>query len=407
VSTGLVAIAERKVETLGALRDRYDVLDALAIDNAWALVHRTRKLSAPVVLDFSATKYLSHDSLIYLGALLRFRSKKKYETKIVLPREPRVIEYLRSWRFPAFIRSVTGMPFEASLDPRSVPTFKQHIGRLPRFVQVIRTPTGGTEELLPRRHFSITPIRLNANPFRAATLVQDSWLERHLVSVLDRYLDGQGRRIATHILLEATLNAASHPNASIAYTSSQFLRYAWRGEDNELEIAIWDDGDPVGLTIQRALKATGNIQSPAFGAVQERFDVRLQDPRGKETRHALSSDDHVLPADYQLLTVAAFMLGVTSIPERSQSTDQGGPATSSPVRLRDQGGLGLYLIRRTTIDLFGGRLRYYSGNYRMAMSGKASDRSHYDVLLQYRPRTAWPISGNLLLINIPLRDVHV
>ncbi len=53
------------------------------------------------------------------------------------------------------------------------------------------------------------------------------------------------------------------------------------------------------------------------------------------------------------------------------------------------------------IDLFGGRLRYMSASYRLTISA-GREPGLYDVLMQYRPDSAWPLQGNLLLIEIPI-----
>lgn len=388
------------------LEDHRKVFDALAIDRQWDQYQRASPSALePLTLDMSRITYIQHDCLLYLGALIGFRHAHGTETLLELPDSPRTVDYLRSWAFPEFIEQITARPFEETLAPSSRARFEQLKSDLPRYVRVISTPGGGVEQLLPRAHFALTAVTLRESAFKAASLAQERWLERHLLSVLDSYLGGEGRRVATHVIMEAVLNAASHPKAGIAFTSSQFI-----GSESDsaalsrLEIGIWDDGDPFGLTLQRAIKSFGSIRSPAYGTVEERFTVRLIRASGQEDSLVIHSRDPNVSAEFPLLTICAFLIGVTSLPGLTSSTsDEAATAAADllPHAARGHGGLGLYLIRRTVIDLFGGRLRYMSASYRLTISA-GREPGLYDVLMQYRPDSAWPLQGNLLLIEIPI-----
>ncbi|WP_328858103.1 hypothetical protein OG579_03415 [Williamsia herbipolensis] len=232
-----------------------------------------------------------------------------------------------------------------------------------------------------------------------------------MAAVLDQYLDNQGRRIATHVVLEAVLNAASHPKASMAYTSSQFIREDYvldalqRGP--YLEVAIWDDGDPIAYTLQQAIHDGREVKSAAYGFVEEEFTVKLvRTATGQPEIRILSTKNPGIDYNFPWLTVSAFLAGITSRPRAQGANSKSTPGIRGseeelPAELWDRGGIGLYLIRKNVIDLFKGRIRYMCQNYRMSMSS-GGDRGVYDVLIQHRPDNSWPLRGNLMILEIPL-----
>lgn len=376
------------------LAEPYAILDALAVDAAASTyLDQSPAQLEPLVLDLSDATNIQHECLLYLGAIMRFRHLKRRITKLELPNDSEALDFMRFWEFPEFVVSVLGgEALERILTPRSWERYKSVSAELPESIKVIDTQGGGDEQLLPRGHFVITPVNMLDNPRKAATLAHDRWLQQHIVSVLDRYLKNEGERIATTVVLEAVLNAASHPQAQMAFTSSQFVRKAlpWHSEPH-LEMAIWDDGNPFGTTLQRRLDLGLGIISPAFGTVEETLKIQLVRSNGKDDFRILKPRIQDLDPEFPWLTMSAFLTGVTSVPDRPDVASGGAS---------DFGGRGLPRIRRTVIDLFGGQIRYFSGNYRMTMTA-GDEPSVYDVLLQYRPSSSWNLQGNLMLVDIP------
>jgi hypothetical protein len=380
----------------------YQLADGLAIDNSYRdLTKAGRSPSGPVVLDLGGLDYLDHEALLYLGALLRFRVRHNQETLLELPRDSRVWEFMRAWNFPQFIANVAERPFKEVLAEASRRIVERDETRFPKYAKVIELPGGGQSELLPTEHFQITPIELSDNPFRSATIAQSAWLERHTLSILNAYLDGQGGRVGGLVVLEAVLNAAMHPEATMAYTSSQIVLPSQQDPSGRpiLQIAVWDDGLPLAVTLKRRLDEGLAVTSPAFGAFLETFQVRLIRSSGREEVRMLTSRASELPADFPWLTVAAFMAGVTSLPDRLPAD------TGDGIRGGEIGhnfpGMGLRYIRRNVLNLWKGRIRYWTNSYRFTMRA-LDEPDGYAVTVQYRPKAAWPLQGNLLYLDIPL-----
>lgn len=384
-----------------------NVVDAFSVDNCWADFKRAAGSEDDgIIFDFGETKYLSHDSLLHIAGLLSFRHYRNLTTQFELPRTDRVWQYLRAWRFPQMVETITGREFPESLTSDSKTKYFRDTSETPVYVRAIVLPGGGDAELLPQRHFTITPIRLDENPLRAATWIKDQWMEKHLLSVLDAYLENEGERVGSLVVLEAVLNAAMHPKAKSAYISSQIVMSLDEtvGDAQSMEISVWDDGVAIADTLRMRLQNGLQITSDAYGTVDETFQVRLVRSGRDEFLQTVGPDIDELDPHFPWLTVAAFIVGVTASPERTLTEEQQARFDdieklfgSAP----SHAGRGLHYIRRNVLNLWHGELRYSSGHYRLHMRA-AEQENTYSVTIQYRPGDAWPLRGNNLTMHIPL-----
>lgn len=396
--------------------DHTSALDSIAIDNAYAQWGGVPP-GADIILDLATASYLPHSTMMYLGALFRHRALRGRLTQLRLAQEPRLIAFLRSWNFPEFLSDVTGLPFAALLEPETRNYYATAEIEVPLDVEFTWDPDRREfTELLPRKHFALTPVDLRISPIRAAMSAHENWREQNIQHVLDRHLRNGGRRVATHVVLEAVLNAARHPGASMAYTSSRIFHNSDRSP-HELEWCVWDDGQPIASTLLHQTRRGLPIRSGAFGAVDEEFLVQLRGSTDRGRAIRVMSNTPETPNDHRLMTAIAFLLGVTSTPGRSEEESTGArleELESEGERLQAEpygldastsrkAGLGLYLIRRTVIDQFGGSIEYATSHYRYTIT-QGPEPSLYFVSARLKSRAAWPLKGNLFTFHIPLSE---
>lgn len=391
-----------------SLANGHVVLDSVAIDNAWREYQITAHPADPVILDFSSANYVEHDALLFLGGIIGFRTHRGLETMLELPSSDSALDFLRAWLFPEFLAQVGGGSLADVLTPQSLERLRRSTAPS-RYMQVTQRPGGGYERLLQKSQFEITPVRMDVNPDRAATILQDKWLERHFVSILNRLFMGEGRgrakRIATHIVLECVMNSVQHPGATMAYTSSQIIRDP-SGRPRWFEWCIWDDGEAMPLTLRSGLRRFGTIRSAAFGITHGRFEVEQFSQSGRKVSRVLKWEDQDIPGDTVSLGMAAFMPGVTSnptprSPQRYSAEARAEIGELVPADLLVEGGLGLYVVLRTALSTFDGEIRYSTGNYRYYLS-KSEAPQAYRARVYHRIGHAWPVKGNLLTIRLPL-----
>lgn len=364
------------------------------------------------MLDLRDVDYLSHDTLLYIVAAFHERARKGLDTRLTLPRRETAADFLRAWGLPAALEAATDDRFEFLLEEESRDRFAK-LSPTSRYERVIFRPGGGRETLLPKSFFAITPLSIplqsvwaavRTSPRRTAALERDRWLEAHILSVLDLYLSDRGDEVASRVVYEAVLNAAHHPKASLGMVSSQLVRSRADGrfgEPEAIEIAIWDNGDSFAKTLAARVTAGLPIQSEAFGKVDETFDVEVHGVGGQaSSRLTLGSSHPLAVGSDAALTVAAFMLGVTSSPERGKYVDDEMFQTQA-----DPAGSGLYYIRRTVVDKFGGTIRYLAGHSRMELRAGAQ-RGRYLAVLRNSKQDFANVAGNLLIVRIPVQNPY-
>ena len=409
-------LQRRRVIVAPGVGKGHDRSDIGAIDRSWQRAAPLVSSQAPITIDLGPIRYMEHETLMFVAGTVRERALRGQETWIELPHNDRVISYLRAWNFPSLLSYAAHRPFISLLTERSRDRFEHSTNEPSKYLKVVDKPSGGRENLLPTTFFACTPVRLRDDPFSAASVVRSKWLDRHVVSILDRYLGNRGDNVATKVMHEAVLNAAGHPNAIVAFTSSQ-LDYRGHNQDRSqddpvaLQIAVWDDGDSFSRTLEMALERDLTIQSPAYGLVSERVNITLLHNGEDAGSTVLTSDDREIARAPIPLMVAAFLLGVTSLavkgrarPHLDEETDSASSEDMLPLEARGHGGLGLALIRRTVIDTFGGELQYITGGYRIRIRGNIPF-SVYDCTVDDRGDLGPVLRGNLLLANIPLGAV--
>jgi hypothetical protein len=400
-----------EIPIFAVLPDSSGKVSADCIDDCWKR-NREMEFEPHVILDLSRSTYLTHDTLFLLGSFGRARAWKGQSTRLRLSQSTRLFDFLRSWHFFEYFANACDVTLEESLT-RDSWTYLEAQKEPPRYVQMMPAPGGGYESLLLREQFEITQIDLQLNPLRAASSLRDRWLEVHLVGILERLLKRDerkidGRRVATHIILEMVLNAASHPGAAMAYLSSQIDPPANVHAGRALHISVWDDGLSMADTLTHALRDVGSIQSPAYGGVDEVFEVSVTGRRARESALVFKSTQPELPRHPALLNVVAFMLGVSARPDEKRPSWVhrslfGDPSSPLNDEMIDHGGLGLYLVRTTAIDLFGGTITYKTGHYRYRIDAGPSKRT-YRVAASLTEDLTCPIKGNLLEVSLPLGE---
>jgi len=365
---------------------------------------------AAVEIDLRNVKYLDQEFLLYLVALVSGRERQKLGTLLALPTASHSLDFLRSWGLPEALATVTGRPFARLLTGESAARFSTVDSDLPRYVRAIDTPGGGREQLLPRSFFRITPINLvDHTPEEAASIVKSTHLDGHLQEVLNRHLYGRGEWWASEVMHEAVLNAGMHGGATKSFTSSQLMLGSPAEEarvPRELVMSIWDNGDSFAQTLQAAFRKHKSVWAPSFGLDDSEFRGMIEDKvTGTSGPLELSARVRSMPKQQELQILAAFFLGVTSLPLESGRASRPGrrlTRAALPRGAQEYGGAGLYLFRRTIIDSFRGSFMYASGPFRVRVHRKKDAKEYTATVLRLRESDP-QVHGNLLIARVPLR----
>jgi hypothetical protein len=351
-----------------------------------------------LLIDLSEVVRFDASALLFLAGQFGFRQKRSLETIFRLPgahfnegpveSEEKEWEqsyvkarrFLREYRFPLAIKSITGNKFVCSVDEASSefegePADRR--GTLP-------------SEFFPLRMF----IDLRGEEDTSASITRgqsrlagDPYMRAVFRHTLRPTLEA-AERFRSTIVHEAVLNAVRHPKATLLGIVSQLDKTA-----NHLTLSVYDDGEYVFGTLKRAYSEGLEIFDPS--AVQNHLvppmKVRSFNSHGElvETVEFSSGLDLDKGMSDALFLAAAFLPGV------SRDIHSARPEAKHP-------GMGLWMVASNTCSHFGGSVSVRSGQFKMEIDlrGRGKKRGiSADVALMKGP--SFP--GNLVTVRIPMR----
>jgi hypothetical protein len=402
---GMVATVEVEPRNL---HERLAVIDSVSIDRAAASAFAVSDPGEAIVLDMRAGRYIDHDALLLLGAIVDEHLQRGQEIRLDLPRRESVMDFLIAWKFDAFCEDMGGLG--AILTAETVALM---VGRMRstdrRYRSFVQGPDGRPIPSSILDSLSIEKVRLTADEIGDAYRATRRYAYRHFQAVLIRWLGKQAGSQFFDAVWECVRNASSHPNATRAYASTHFRRRLSDTPEeysdphrpsHELQFAIWDNGQPVWKTLKGAIDSGQSIRSHQYGEEGVTFRVHVERVSGALEQLVVLKDDtdpgHDLDwrSERHLLTCAAFMLGVSSDPARTRRQSQA---------VGDSGGVGLAIVRRTALASTLGRVEYRSGTMRLSVRRSfANDAGVYDVTARLTPEDAWATRGNLFTVTMPM-----
>lgn len=405
-----------------------------ALERAW-MEQSDEKQPDALVLDMSECRFIEASSLAYILGRLRARAGHHLSTSFRLPRaatstdqlvgsgggaahspvgpltadpgsnEPatdlvrarRVRDTLRDYHFDRAVRRVTGEAFKRLVPHEDHEFFGEGLQSNPPDETL-------PSDFFPFRVFDDKSTRLDRS---LAQREADRWTEDpYVLRVLNRHLAAKdlGRRVATHIVNEAVMNAIRHPKASQIFTACRYDRAG-----RHLTILIYDDGDSVLNTLARAVRDGYKVRATTTPSLDRRYEVAVEHVE-LGTAEVVHDDEFELKSDHVLATdstdaqilSAAFLPGITRDPDRDD-----GDTDTHPDAIDDNPdfagpGMGLSVLLNSAADVFKGQVSLRSGNY--FMNAKASRKKDVDYRIKVRqyPRVAGLFDGNLLTIRLPL-----
>jgi hypothetical protein len=386
------------------------VVDVERLDKAWRDA-TSDDGAIPVAVVLKDSAYLDNETLVWFLAMVRSAQAGLVRSfHIDLPEiDSTRMNFLRGWRFIEALREITNGKLSTVLTERSTSIVDHLDEYAPRYIKVIADPYGARETLVSESFFALVPLRIEDSDYMIAHRERSRWLEKHIVAVLDNqlkprstYQTSPGAYFATDVVYEAALNIGRHPNAKVAYTTSQVQRQTsiFTGIRSELVLCFWDDGASYAQSLGEALQS-GGIRSGSFGSVSEEFSCEYTDLVEKTTRRDFfEANEWNEDPTPEGLMVAAFLLGITAEPD--------GPASNAPTLVRERPeitqfrGAGLHLLRSMAIRELGGTVTYKSGEYRLEISGSSARPRRYKVRV-VRERGPY-LAGNLLTIRVPVES---
>ena len=364
--------------------------------------------SGLLIIDMSAARFIEVATLLYIVALLEDRTSQSIPTQIRLPRQKRVRDFLRLWRFPTAVAQATSCTFVSLVDQRDHRYFgENNRGRTMSFTDRFRDES--VVHLEDASFFSIQTFRPLTHSRTRLVVDESSRFGSELVkSVLGKHLDGPESYISSRIVYESMTNAARHSGASLIQTASKFVApNELQGDSNgHFTICFWDNGRSMLDTLYEAIAEGKPVRANKTRAeLYANHLLVLKDHEGgKSDQYNVSSG--LVPTNAtkpQEILFSTTFPGISRDPEGLEHTVHEEVSTSKPDWAGP--GMGLYVLLNTAIDVFGGSVSFRTKNFFMNVK-KASKRqgTHYRAKIQTFDETILPnFKGNLVTIRLPLR----
>jgi len=388
-----------------------------------------------LLLDFASSTYIDIAVLFNFISLYARRKEKREKTFLGIPREKRVRDFLRVWRYPQAFADATGMSFEDVLVEDDLcyrgekQTTYTGLGSGLAALTYDRDWVAArgkrnffefTSYLLAPRQQSLFRGPVGAIPRMEA----ERWNSSLIKEVLTKHLGTRGSAddIARVAIYESISNAVRHPDARTIQTASIFLfrdSYAKqpsattkRSKSGTLRVFIWDDGQAIADTLAPLIRNNKPVR--AYQLDRFMYDKIYLEVAGlgkdkKTTLMVDQFDDPVHDAPEELILLSSLYPGTTrTISETAQIVDplDHNPQTELLNWVRQQG-MGLYALTRTTLDLHRGSLLIRSGRHKLTIE-LAKDPlrkgARYRATITSYPRSFPRFKGNLLIIQIPIED---
>lgn len=350
----------------------------------------------------SVVTYVELPTVPLLLASIAGRSEAKLATRIKLPNEDRVLDFLEAWGFYRALEAWTGIGVDQILSEGSVRRLE--LRRASEHVNPYY------DTMLPRHSLPLTRISIDPErPLYAAARERERWLQGPIQNILKTVIGKQASKfVARAVIFEGIKNTAMHSGADLVYTTAQVERSKEGRGQNEFAVCIWDNGASIARTLQQGYKEFRRITTPLYGRIVEHFTIDVFE-RGLAAYSYQLTNEHGMPPeidDELALMISAFFFGVSADPRPRPDDELPDREIGEHVaRLAGggadiYGGFGTYLITDTVAYQCGGSVEYFNGPYHLTITS-TGNADQYHVKAEIADRASAGVLGNLLIVRLP------
>lgn len=361
-----------------------------------------------LLLDLGKCKFIDVTTLLWLLSILKDRALKKLETKIELPKNKNVRDFLRVWMFPEALSKITRKPFFGYVTNTS----KDYFGENKDYHDLNyggNIIENGMNRLLSVRFFSLIVFQTSMfkNNEKDVVSESDRFNSTLVKSVLSKQLSGPVSYIPSRIIFESIMNSIRHPDAE-NFVLASFLDGV-RGFQSDRKklftISLWDDGKSMIHTIRNALMNDLKIRAGCDSTFLTRnFYIILEDPNGNIIEKSIKPSEFTPDIDHcdQYILFSTLLPGITcDVTGKGKKTYKGEEGLSKPFTTP---GMGLFVLLNAVIDIFGGELTIRCDKYLMNIKNNKSKsiKADYQVKIKSMHLNNPEFLGNMLTIRLPI-----
>lgn len=407
-------------------------------------VYKESKNHEPLLIDFFDADYIDITTLVNCISLLVMRQEQGLKSFIGFPRDRRLRDFLKVWRFTDAVKNATGVLFEEILlteDYHYLSEKQNTYSGIGNGIDALEYDPDWNGDIGGKRNFfEFTSFMHNAAAesysdgplFSAPRTESKRWTGTLVKKVLEKHLSGESPRdeIARVIVYEAMSNAVRHPKARIIETVSHFARkdktisrhekpersdQVKKKVEGSLRLCVWDDGESIAKTLLSPLKAGRSVRAFQFPAYMcDRIFVQLRDfDKTKKEQFIVDQCENPSAESMEAVVLLSSLYpGISrtaaDIAPEVEPFDQQPSTTDTKAWLDWAPGMGLYSLARTALDQYQGNLFIRSGKYRLSIemahdTYRVQHSARYKCKITEYPEILPEFRGNLVTITLPIK----
>ncbi len=240
-------------------------VDAEALDSSFrSWLDAGNPWSQELCLDLSKVTWIDIPALMQIVSVTQQRVDERLSTTLRLPKDRRVRDFLRVWKFQPAFEAAVGKSLVSLVHPDDHNYFGEGQETYQRF-GVLTSPLGDMVRTLESRNFFGFLAYSNLSTQFQALMIQDAckrWSDPLILRILNRHLRGPEGDVSRVVVYEALANARQHPDAGTVCLASRFdSRSRNSGMKTDwLTICVWDDGASVLTTLKECLSRGFSIR---------------------------------------------------------------------------------------------------------------------------------------------------
>lgn len=373
--------------------------------------------SSAISLDFRETTFVEPPALQAVIALCRQLMLRGARPSIRIPRNKKVRDMWRAWHFAPALSAATGVDHFELFDKQDHYWFTEPATDY-RSIEYGETKHSPTVELYPYNYFPFTGYNLDRYgppSARVANEAKQAWSAPHIMDVLKRKIGRGASHFPSVVVFESILNSTRHPRATIVQTAS-FDQSAYRGgavasksqvdKKSTFTTHFWDDGESMADKLHQAIVGGVKVRTNPSNDFERNYLLRFEDPENNVNSTTSESSSQALGIDISehLSLLAALFPSVTSSPSGS------GNQVPAEILREDarfgNPGMGLFVLTRTVVEMFGGSIAFRTGRYFMNVrpltkpEKKANPEADIRVKIQRQPSSVPAFLGNMVTIRL-------
>ncbi|MCF0092836.1 hypothetical protein [Micromonospora sp. MH99] len=313
---------------------------------SWAKAAEYWRSEPRALLDLTECSFSDVAGPVYLISKIVERHRLGLVTRVRLPEQPEMIDFLREINF---LDAVT-VASETSLSQLLTTESLYRLTRVDSYLK--RAPGNSRRPTLPFNIFPLKVLQLGSNTRHApAVRYAADWLSKHVVAALDRDLAGPGAQVARLVILETLIRASIGHDKQTAVVAAHYGLH--RGDRAYLQIAFWWDG------------------------------------AGERSTRVATTDLLELVFDEPENVLAA-------LPHTPMAVRDAWQLPSSPT-----------VLASAVVDIFGGQLDTYGADAHLALARDQRDGTDVPAptpTLTYDRSNGGAVLGDLVVVTLPLND---